>query len=202
MTFTDTIQHYKFLRKKSDILVWTFFTAFFWLQCPSIRHFRPMFFEFWFRFYPIWNRWYANTEIRRDISQDLAIFNSSHILQFLFNYYYNTFSFSRHCLESLLNEMLKLHCKKRTHVNLPLVRTRQLFTTNWRGEAQRSFAAGSSGNRSAWQAFRLTGVSVKRISDNRGSTVCEYWPAYIMYYTRWRWKRSCILPVETNRRGA
>jgi hypothetical protein len=77
------------------------------------RNFRRMFFEF--RFYPIWNRWYANTEIRRDISQDLAILNSSHSLQFLFNCYYNTFSFSRHCLESLLNEILKLHCKQHTH---------------------------------------------------------------------------------------
>jgi hypothetical protein len=106
--------------------------------------------------------------------QDLAIFNSSHSLQFLFNCYYNTFSFSRHCLESLLNEIVKLHCKKRTHththVNLPLVRTRQLFTTNWRSEAQRCLAAGSSGNCSAWQAFRLTRVSVKRSSDNWGST--------------------------------
>jgi hypothetical protein len=57
--------------------------------------------RFWF--HPIWNRWYAYTEIHRDISQHLAIFNSSHRLQFLFNCYYNTFSFSRHCLESLLN---------------------------------------------------------------------------------------------------
>jgi hypothetical protein len=75
--------------KKFDILVWTFFHNVFWLQCPSIRHFRRMFFKF--QFYPIWNRWYANTEIRRDISQDLAIFNSSHDLQFLFSCYYNTF---------------------------------------------------------------------------------------------------------------
>jgi hypothetical protein len=35
MIFTDTIQHYKFLRQKSDILVWTFFHGVFWLQCPS-----------------------------------------------------------------------------------------------------------------------------------------------------------------------
>jgi hypothetical protein len=164
MIFTDTIQYYKFLRKKSDTLVWTFL-----LQCPSIWHFRRMFFEF--RFYPIWNRWCANTEICCDISQDLAIFNSSHSLQFLFNCYYNMFSSSRHCLQSLLNEILKLHCKKRTHINLPLVRTRQLITTNWWGEAQRCLVAGSSGNRSAWQAFRLTRVSVKRRLDNRGSTV-------------------------------
>jgi hypothetical protein len=77
----------------------------------QIWHFRRMFFEFRFRFYPIWNRWYANTEISRDISQDLAIFNSSHNLQFLLNCYYNTFSSSRYCLDSLLNEILKLHCK-------------------------------------------------------------------------------------------
>jgi hypothetical protein len=82
------------------------------------------------------------------------------------------FSFSRHCLQSPLNEMLKLHCKKHTHINLPLVRTLQLFATNWRGEAQRCLAAGSSWNCIAWQAFRLTRVSVKRSSDNRGSTVC------------------------------
>jgi hypothetical protein len=34
--FTDKIQHYKFIRKKSDILVTTFsFHKVFWLQCPS-----------------------------------------------------------------------------------------------------------------------------------------------------------------------
>jgi hypothetical protein len=149
MIFTDTIQHYKFLRKK----IWYFslnFLHVFWLLCPSIRHFGRMFFEFRFRFYPIWNRWYPNTEIRRDISQDFAISKSTHSLQSLFNCYCNTLSFSRHCLESLLNEMLKLHCKKHTYVNLPLVRTRQLFTTNWRGDAERCLVAGSSGNRSTW----------------------------------------------------
>jgi hypothetical protein len=56
-----------------------------------IRHFRRIFFEFRSRFYAIWIRWYAKTEIRRDISQDLAIFNSSDSLQFLFNCYYKTF---------------------------------------------------------------------------------------------------------------
>ena len=44
--FTDTIQHYKFLKKKSDILVLTFFHNVFRLQCPSIRHFRRMFSSF------------------------------------------------------------------------------------------------------------------------------------------------------------
>jgi hypothetical protein len=62
--------------------------------------------------------------------------------------------------------MLQLHCKQHTHVNLTLVRTCQLLTANWRREAQRCLAAGSSGNRSAWQTFRLTRVSVKRSSDN------------------------------------
>jgi hypothetical protein len=169
MIFTDTIQHDIFLWKKSDILVWTFFHNVFWLQCPSIRHFRRMFFKFRFLFYPIWNRWYTNTEICRNISQDLAIVISSHSLQFLFNCYYNTFSFSWHCLESLLNEILKLHCKKHTrqfatHLNLSTFHNKL---------TQRCLAAGSSGNRNAWQAFQLTRVLVRRSSDNRGSTVYE-----------------------------
>jgi hypothetical protein len=51
------------------------------------------------------------------------------------------------------------------------ISTRRLLTANWRGEVQRCLAAGSSGNRSAWQPFRLNRVSVKQSSDNRGSAV-------------------------------
>jgi hypothetical protein len=131
------IYRYNTLQISTKYFNLNFFSQRFWLQCPSIRHFRRMFFEFRFRFYPVWNCWYASTEIRSDISQDLAIF------------------------------------RKRTHVNLPLVRACQFFATNWRGEAQRCLTAGSSGNRSAWKAFRLTRVSVKRISVNRGSTVWD-----------------------------
>jgi hypothetical protein len=165
MIFTDTIQHYKFLRKTSDILVWTFLHNIFWLQCPSIRHFRRMFFEIQFRFYPIWNRWYANTEIRCDVSQDLAIFNSSHSLQFLFNCYYNTFLSSRHCLQSLLNEMLKLHCKQHT---------RQFATRPHTSTFDSKLTArGSEVSRGGqfWELQRLTGVSIEWSSDNRGSTI-------------------------------
>jgi hypothetical protein len=93
------------------------------------------------------------------IGPDKGVPFSSRSLQFLFNCYYNMFSFSRHCLESLLNEILKLHCKKRAHVNLPLVCTRQLFATNWQGEAQRCLTAGSSGNVKK-KAFRLIEVRI------------------------------------------
>jgi hypothetical protein len=86
--------------------------------------------------------------------QDLAIFNSSHSLQFLFNCYYNTFSFSRHCLQSLLNEMLKLHCKQHTHqfATRPHLSTFHNKLTARGSEVSRG--------RQFWESQRPTGVSV------------------------------------------
>jgi hypothetical protein len=143
-----------------------FSQLFFWLLCLSIRHFRQMFFEFRFTFYPTWNRWYANTEIRRGISQDLAIFNSSHSLQFLFNCYY-MFSSSRHCLQSPLNEILKLLRKQHTRQFATRPHT-STFLNNLTGRGSEVSRGGQF-----WESQRLTGVSVKRSSDNRGSTVVK-----------------------------
>jgi hypothetical protein len=141
-------------KKKVWYFSLNFFHNVFWLQCPSIRHFRRMFFEFRFRFYPISNRWYANTEIRLDISQNLTIFNSSHSLQFLFNCYYNTFSSSRHCLQSPSNEMLKLHCRKHTRqfATRPHTSTFHNKLTGRGSEVSR--------DRQFWESQRLAGVSV------------------------------------------
>jgi hypothetical protein len=85
---------------EKNLIFWfeLFLNNVFWLQCPFIRRFRPMFVEFRFRLYPISNRRYANTEIRRDVSQDLAIFNSSHILPISVQLSLQHVSFSRHCL--------------------------------------------------------------------------------------------------------
>ena len=82
------------------------------------------------------------------------------------------------------------------------IRTHQRFTTNWRGEAQRCLEAGSSWESRKRKAFRLTRDSVKRSSDNRGSTVPGRkwsWPN-LMYYPSiclgWLRKTCCICTLS------
>jgi hypothetical protein len=61
-----------------------------------------------------------------------------------------------------VRQMLQLHCKQHTRQFATRPHS-QLLTANWRREAQRCLAAGSSGNRSAWQAFRLSEVRITEV---------------------------------------